>query len=607
MSTGSRTPWFVERDGAWTGRLSPVAHQIRFEHDLAVRVRDGTRLSADVWRPRGEGRFPVVFVYTPYDNAADALIELARYFVPRGYAFVAIDVRGRYDSAGDSYLYWQAAWREGRFDGEDVFDCLTWIGEQSWSTGRVGMTGGSYLGFVQWLVAPMGHPNLATIVPYVSPDDHWDNVYPGGALQLSNSVNLLAILGEHAHTRNETLRAGYWDWQALYRHLPLRTLDEALFGQSDRVWQDLVDHATNDEYWRLSVGERLRSGEEGPGQYADVRIPSLNITGWYDQVSQATINNWLGMVHHGPPELRGSHHLIVGPWTHSVGPRRVGDLDFGPDAEVDFRPIELRWYDRWLKGIDNGLETEPPVSLFVMGEDAWRTEAGWPPADAVEQAWHLHGGGAANGRTGDGRLGTEPAGVSETADHFTYDPADPVPTSGGNISVFPPSSGPRDQRAVEDRSDVLVYAGPPLEEDLAVAGRILAELFATTSAPDTDFTAKLVDEHPDGYAQVLVEGIIRARFRDSFREPRPVVPGAVERYVIDLWSLAHVFRRGHRVVLEVSSSNFPKYDRNPNTGAPFGADAELRVAEQAVHHDAGRPSRIILPVRPAPGSRPRPA
>ena len=260
--------WFVQNDPSWTEKLSQPRHEIKFEFDVKVPMRDGVRLSANIWRPKTEGKFPVIFMYNPYDNASSRMIKKAKYFVPRGYVFAAIDVRGRYDSPGASYLYWDPGWREGKFDGQDIYDCQTWLGEQPWSAGKIGMTGGSYQGFVQWMGATLRNPYLTALVPYVSPDDHYDNVFPNGAFQLSNSLNLLAILGNLTSNNSLDLRAEFWDWQKLYRHLPLRTMDEALFGQKDILWQDLVDHPDNDHYWRFSVGDR-----PGPGKMSAENTP----------------------------------------------------------------------------------------------------------------------------------------------------------------------------------------------------------------------------------------------------------------------------------------------------------------------------------------------
>ena len=484
---------FGEKEIVWTDK---------FEFNVKkVRMRDGINLSANIWRPDAAGRFPVVYMHTSYDkSAANMIIERAKYYVPRGYVLVAIDARGRHDSDGVAYFYWHQNWREGKFEGQDVHDCLTWLGEQPWSTGKTGMTGPSGLGYYQWMGASLGNPYLTTIVPYVSPDDAYENVFPNGAFQLSNSMHILAVLGG-SRTNSFSLETT-WDWGKLVQHLPLRTMDEAMLGKSVQVWQDFMDHPDNDYYWRLGVGDRPRSGEMGPGKYPQVKVPTLSIAGWYDQVQQATINGYLGMRRYGPEELRDKHHLVAGPWRHSIGERVVGDLDFGPGAggdclpaELHFRPywlkpVEHRWFDYWLQGLDNGMMDESPVHIFRMGENAWRAEDEWPLSRARELKYYLHSSGHANSRFGDGTLSPEPP-AAERTDTFVYDPEDPVPSYGGiepwQGFGIPDSDGPRDQRVVNGRNDVLVYRSEPRQEDLEVTGRILCRLYAASTARDTDF------------------------------------------------------------------------------------------------------------------------
>jgi uncharacterized protein len=610
-SSGGNT-WFVRDDPSWINNLSQPQYGITFEFNVKkVPMRDEVMLAANIWRPKAQGKFPVIYMHTSYDKSAYSLIvQRAKYYVPRGYVFVAIDARGRVDSDGAAYFYWHRDWRRGKFEGQDVHDCLTWLGEQPWSTGKIGMTGPSGLAFYQWMAAPLGNPYLTTIIPYVSPDDNYDNIFPNGAFQLTNSMHILAGLGGN-RTRTDDLQQYFFDWENLVQHLPLRTLDDAMLGKSAQVWQDFMDHPDNDYYWRFSVGDRPKSGEMSAGRYPQVKVPTLNITGWYDQVSQATINNYLGMVHYGPESLRRKHHLIVGPWEHAVGGRKVGDLDFGSQANVEYlpvdlrwppyflKPIELRWYDYWLKGIDNGIMDEPPVNIFVMGQNTWRNEPDWPLSRAKDMKYYLRSSGHANSRFGDGTLRTE-APAEEPTDGFVYDPEDPMPTYGciqpWQGYGIPNSDGPRDQRLVQGRNDILVYTSEPLQKDMEVTGRILCKLYAASTATDTDFTAKLTDVHPNGYAQILREGIIRARYRNSFKRQELISPGTVYEYTIDLWSISHVFQKGHKIQVEISSSNFPKYDRNPNTGHRFGEDAELQKATQTIYHESRYPSHIVLPV-----------
>jgi hypothetical protein len=606
-SPAANSVWFKQDQAKWMQSLSDIRYDIIFEHDRKIAMRDGVRLSANVWRPAAEGKFPVVFVFTPYDNAqATWVLQRVKYFVPRGYVVAAVDVRGRYDSEGTSYLYWSTNWDQGRFDGEDAYDCQTWLGEQPWSSGRIGMTGGSYLAFVQWMSAPLQNKYLKALIPWISPDDHYDNVFPNGAFQLSNSLNLLVYLGTGTHDNKEDLRLKYWDWPKLYKHLPLSTMDLAFMGKPDQLWQDFINHPDNDSYWRFSVGDRPRVGAMGAGKYGLVRVPTLNITGWYDQVSQATINNYLGMIQFGPPELRKSHQLIVGPWRHGSSlSSNVGDTDFGTAAAVDHLLVEHRWFDYWLKEIKNGILDEPPVSLFVMGENYWRSEQEWPLARATVKSYFIERADRHSGLTVGGQL-TCGATPGPGADSYVYNPEDPVPTLGGNVMVYPQTNiGPIDQRPLGQRADILRYTSPPHEHPLEVTGRIIVTLFAQTTATDTDFTAKLSDVFPDGSIVILCEGIIRGRYRRSFKSQELLEPGRCYEFQIDLWSISHVFQTNHRIQLDISSSNFPKYDRNPNTGHKFGLDAILIPATQTVHWGGKTPSRIDLPVIPRSDSKRR--
>ena len=574
----------------WHKMLSqPIYHgKLRFGVE-EIPARDGVILRAIVYRPDVPGRFPVFLINTPYDKMREQYLEWGQYFAERGYASVIADVRGRYDSDGDNYLY-------GPHDGPDLYDIQSWAAEQPWSTGKIGTTGGSYLGFVQLEAALEGNPNYTCMVPMVSPDDHYDNVYPSGAFQLSNSVNLAWILGKHTNQNPDAVL----DWDKVYRHLPLKNLDREALGLRAEFWSDWLDHPTRDDYWP-GPGHRIAPGKNGPGKYHRIKVPSYNISGWYDQVSQATINNYLGMVRHGPEHLRDKHKLLMGPWTHAVSfgvTRKQGDLTFPPEAAPDMRKMVLRWMDYWLKGTQNGFMDDPPVQIYVMGADEWRLENEWPLARTEYTEYYLRSQGRANSLLGDGSLSTEQPGA-EPPDRFTYDPDNPVPTLGGNVSMKPASSGPYDQTAIERRDDILVYTTPPLSEEVEVTGPVFIELYASTDATDTDFTGKLVDVWPNGYAQILLEGVIRARYRESFERQKLVTPGKIEKYLVDLWSTSNLFRRGHRIRVEISSSNFPKYDRNPNTGRPIGEDAERQVAHQTIYHDAEHLSHILLPVIPA--------
>ncbi len=553
------------------------AYDVEMRLNVKVPMRDGIDLSADLYLPGGNGKFPTVLMRTPYDNNSEGTIEKGRRLANQGYACVIQDCRGRWDSDGDYYPF-----REG----EDGYDTQEWIGRQEWSTGKIGMSGGSYVGLVQWQSAPHRSEFLTCIAPRVICCDYFSGlVYPGGAFQL----NVLMTWGMRTNGRTAQ-SIEYHNWTEAFRALPLIEMDERA-GRSLPFWKDWVQHAAYDEYW-AAINDEERWGE--------IAAPALNMGGWYDLYAQHTFINFNGLRQHGrTPEAQQSK-LIVGPWPHRLSDSpRTGDIDFGADSMFDLEALELRWFDHWLKGIDNGVTDEPPIKLFIMGANQWRDEHEWPLARTVWQKWHLHSRGNANSLLGDGALSPDPA-PDEPPDHFVYDPEHPVQTVGGNNCCSPHIVpwGPYDQRPVEMRGDVLCYTSAPLDADLEVTGPIKAVLYAATDGPDTDWTAKLVDVSPTGYAMNLCDGIIRARYRESLTDPTLLEPDSVYPYEIDLGVTGNVFRKGHRIRLEVSSSNFPRFDRNPNTGHAFGTDAEMRTAHQTVYHSREHPSHILLPVIP---------
>ncbi len=379
-----------------------------------------------------------------------------------------------------------------------------------------------------------------------------------------------------------------------FERLPLRGQPLLQEHRIADYYEDWLAHPEDDEYWQQWNIE---------ARHRDIGVPALNIGGWYDIFLRGTLRNYLGMRQHGATEEARTQRLVIGPWMHGLlFPNINGELDFGVLSQgiaIDLDGILLRWFDRWLKGVANALDGDAPVKLFVMGENRWRDEREWPLARARETRFHLRSGGRANGLGGDGRLAMEAPG-EEPADVFLYDPRSPVPTRGGPLCCWQAAvaAGAYDQRPVEERADVLVYTTPPLEAPMEVTGPIVVKLWAATSALDTDFTAKLVDVEPSGYARNLTDGIIRARYRESTSRASFVEPGRAYEYTIDLCATSNVFKAGHRIRLEISSSNFPRFDRNPNTGRPFDADTELRPAVQTVLHDAAHPSHVLLPIVP---------
>jgi uncharacterized protein len=547
----------------------------RILFDQRVPMRDGVTLSADVCLPAGalgEGkRYPVILMRTPYLKADMRTIENGHAYAERGYAFVAVDVRGRGDSGGEWVPYFN--------DGRDGYDAVEWCAAQSWSTGRVGTLGGSYSGRIQWLTALEPPPHLGCMVVLVSPSDPfvetptglpspmhicWEHFVSGRVLQPMEAVN----------------------WTEVYEHLPLLTMDEAV-GRAIPNWRAQIAHPQLDDYWdRICYQTRFER----------VTAPVLHISGWYDDEQIGTPLNFIGMTTHGAPEVRDRQRLLMGPWGHRVNTeQKLGEVDFGPQALIDLRATLLCWFDRWLRD-DEDAGGEAPVRIFVMGTNVWRDEHEWPLARTQWTSFYLHSGGRANSRFGDGTLSTQLPAADELADTYRYDPARPVP-----FITEPTSSqigGPDDYAAIERRDDVLVYVTAPLAEETEVTGPIRVELYAASSAPDTDFMAKLVDVHPSGFAQRLCDGMVRARFREGMDRPSLVEPGRVYKYTIDCWNTAQVFKAGHRIGLEFASSAFPKYDRNPNTGAVLGQTADLAVADQRICHDADHPSALILPIIP---------
>jgi len=457
-------------------------------------------------------------------------------------------------------------------DSRDGYDALSWISEQPWCDGSIAMYGKSYWGMAQWLVAPLQHPHLKAIVPQNMNPDPWERGYRDhGALQLAHTARRIYDAGG-----KEKVEA--FGWENWYRHLPLIDLDTVAGTEPNKLWRDYVSHSTYDDFWK-AIGTRDKVHR--------IRIPVYIMGGWYDNYPGATFRYFAKLREvDATDEIRA----VVNPCDHLN--QVVGDRDFGAEAAKDEVGLAIRWLDFVVRGIDNGMKDEPPVLIFVMGINEWRFEREWPLARTEFTRYYLHSQGAK-----DGWLSTEPP-AEEPPTHYVYDPDDPVPTLGGNHSS-PLPVGAFDQRPNEGRQDVLVFTTPPLEKDIEVTGPVEMKLYAASSARDTDFIARLIDVYPDGTAYNLTEGIIRARFRKSIWEPPELLePGEVYEYTIELLPTSNVFLKGHRIRLHVTSSNFPLWNRNPNTGHEQGMDAERQAAEQTIYHDGKYPSHILLPVIP---------
>ena len=540
---------------------------------LVVPMRDGVRLAADLYLPSSSGRWPTVLVRTPYGRKSPAS-QSYRYFVRRGYALLLQDVRGRYASQGKFGNIAQ--------EGPDSNDTINWVSEQPWSNGRVGMTGASYLGMVQWWAALEENPHLAAISPVCSGDDEYSDRYysTGGALKLGHR---LLWLSENLTppSRVPALLPSY------IRHLPVKSSDIAATGLPQSLWRTAIEHPSFDEYWkRISVRERIQR----------VNIPTLSFGGWFDNYAESDLDAFSRLaLQHKPVET------WIGPWAHNPGFRFV-TRDFGPQARLGIRPLEADWFDRWVKKPSPATaeatnHNGPLLHIFVMGPDVWREEHEWPLARTHYTPLYLESEGRANSSAGDGTLRWQPV-IRSKIDTFTYDPRDPVPTMGGAICceprILPP--GPLDQTAVEMRKDVLVYTSAPLAEDLEVTGPVRTILYVATSANDTDFTAKIVDVDQRGRPLSVTDGIQRLRYRLSLDKPIFVKQNQAYQISVDAGVTSYVFASGHRIRLEVSSSNFPRFDRNMNTTAPNAEQAKPAKARQTVFHEKGYPSAIILPV-----------
>jgi uncharacterized protein len=601
--------------------------------DVMVPMRDGVNLACDIYRPAlngkaVDGRFPVILERTPYDKETAA--SWAKFFVPHGYVAVGQDVRGRFKSDG--------IWRPFRDDGNDGYDTARWIGEQPWSDG-IGTVGTSYSGGMQHAMALSNPPYLKAMIPADAMSDFGRyGVRHNGAFEMRwmNWIfNIGGPMGSRAdrnpETREALLKLGE-QVREYAKGMPLRrgTSPLRLNPEYEDWLVEAMSHGDYDDFWKNAGADVV----EHVAEYKD--IPVYHLGGWYDSWGTQVANlNYVTL----SKNKKSAQRLIMGPWTHGGRTRSsAGEAEFGPDAAIDFYPFEMRWFDRWLKGIDNGIDREPPVRIFVMGGgDAhktpegrifvgghWREEHEWPLARTVITPYYLHASGLLSPR--------KPANDGPKV--YRFDPRHPVPTLGGNISSHnaPPShhnsierpgdsenlmeQGAYDQRCrteiwtcddsrpLSARDDVLVFQTEPLEQDMEVTGRLIVKLWASSSATDTDFTAKLVDVYPPnkdfpaGVDLNVGDSIVRARYRDSLEHAALMKPGEPYRFTIEMYPTSLVFQKGHRIRVDISSSNFPRFDVNPNTGEPLNDNRRSAIAVNTIYDDAEHPSQILLPVIP---------
>ena len=625
-------------------QLSQPEYDIIVMEDVMVPARDGVRLATDIYRPARNGQFvqeplPVILERTPYNKRTLDRVEYnCRYFARRGYIFAFQDCRGCFRSEGDLDFLWQ--------EGPDGYDTVEWLAEQPWCNGKIGTTGTSYAGWTQNALAVQDPPHLTCMwVNEGASNGYTSTLRHGGTLELRFLTWLYwhAAFNTNAKLKSVPAVASALDGvdtRELLRHMPIKRGQTplALAPSYERRAFDLLTQGDYGELWKdPSINFELHWDK-----FADV--PAVFSSSWYDSYTRANLESYMGLSERN----KGPYRLLMGTWLHgdlTMVDTFAGEVDLGPEAPIDYNEARLRWFDRWLKSVDTGVDDDPPVRIFVMGGGDgrkngdgrlnhgghWRDEREWPLARAIATRLYLQP---------DGSLAPEPPGQKDTSTTYRFDPDDPVPTIGGNISslstlrpvppyITDPSTLPQavrvesivvaggwDQRVREDtfgtrlpssaplsaRDDILVFQTPPLEHDTEVTGPMEVKLWVASDAPDTDFTAKLIDlyppsdDYPNGFALNISDSIFRMRYRDSWERPEMMRPGEVYLATITLYPTSNLFARGHRIRLDISSSNFPRFDVNPNTGEPLGRNTRTQVALNTVHHSADCPSHIVLPV-----------
>ncbi len=572
---------------AATAFAQPVpepAKGIRIMLDQRVTMRDGVELSADVFLPEKEGKYPVILMRNPYNKSirrAGIPYDFMTYFAQRGYVVVGQDVRGRGDSDGKFGFY--------HAEIEDGYDAVEWAAAQPWSNGKVAMMGLSYLGGVQWQAAKVVPPHLVCLVSTAAPGDFMDEIgYVGGAFMAWG--NLIWIHSVSGRTWQDNViidleKRGLFSWEKILEYRPLINMDERAFGRQLPIYRDWLQHPTMDEYWKAI---RL-----GPVDFEKIKIPVLHVTGWFDGDQAGAMHYWNGMQAYST--ARDKQYLVVGPWEH-VGtffgaPPFIGDMKFSPESMIDRLVLHLDFFDHYLKESNTDFDN-PKAKLYITGSNNWQEFDAYPPKETRKVKYYLHSEGNANTLDGDGLLDIKKP-KNEPADHFTFDPKKPVPAFiNDKLTGI-------DHSPIEKRNDVLVYSTSTLKDAITVIGEVVVDLYASSDALDTDFTVKLLDVRTDGQAfrlGTLAGGIIRARYREGFGKEVLLRPGKVEKYIIRVSHIGHTFLPGHKIRLEVSSSCSPMFTPNQNTGNPVATDIEWNIAHQKIWHNEMYPSAIVLPV-----------
>ncbi len=590
--------------------LSKPTFNVKIDRDVRIAMRDGTQLATDLYRPEGEGRFPIILSRTPYNKLLTE--PQAQYYARRGYVFAAQDCRGRFASQGE--------WEPFVNEKADGYDTIEWLARQPWASGKVGMIGGSYVGWVQWWAASQRPPHLTTIIPNVAPPEPFYNIpYEHGVFFLYGAIWWADIVestksADLAGMAAAMSNIGDKKYNQLLRSLPVIDLDKKVLGRENRYWRQWIEHSTDDTYWRRA---------DFYDELKDVEIPVFNQSGWFDGDGIGSKLNYQKMVALGHKNQK----LVLGPWAHTdTDTRMTGEWDFGPNAIVDLQRQYLRWFDHWLKGIDNGVMREPLVNIFVMSSNRWLRGNTYPLEGTQFEKWYIGSAGHPNTSEGDGRLGTQTPAADGASDHYAYDPGDPTPHPDYYVSdedksaATRPASDPAttsssaaEQKSADveekirrayhakvtrERPDILVYTSAPLEKPLTFAGPVSAVLYASSSAKDTDWFVRLIEVNKDGQLWERGEGRLRASFRDSVRKPTPIKPGQIVEYHLDLWQTGVTIPPGNRLRVEICSAEFPFFSRNLNTGGHSETETTYVTARQTIYHDQQHPSHVLLPVIP---------
>ncbi|MBM3949330.1 MAG: CocE/NonD family hydrolase [SAR202 cluster bacterium] len=599
---------------------SSQEYGVVFERDVMMKTRDGVRLATDIYFPatggkRAPGKFPVVLERTPYDKRSAVNVTKGKYFARRGYVCAIQDVRGRFGSEGEWYAF--------AHEAPDGYDCVEWLGTQPWSNGKVGTMGDSYCGSDQAALATLNPPHLSTMIVAVGASNYYhSSMRQNGTLEQRFFVYAfrMAMTSKEAEAdpalKAALYKAFHQDIRQIVDRFPLREGATILrrVPAYERWAIDILTHGEYDDYWK----GRGYAPNEYYDEHADV--PTLYLSGWYDSYARNTPESYMAL----SKMKRSPQRLLMGPWTHGqYEVTYAGDSDFGPDSHIHYNDLKLAWFDHYMKGLHTEFADWQPVRIFVMGGGSgrrnydgrlerggsWRSEKDWPIPGTKFTPYYLGTGGA---------LSTKKPARGSASSRFTFNPRDPVPTIGGGISAADPVMlpGAFDQRGRSDfhgckdtlplnvRADILAFQTEPLAQPTEATGPVEVHLWASSSAVDTDFTAKLIDvfppsdDYPDGLAINLTDSIIRARYRNGWEKPELMEPGTPYEFVFQLYHTSNVFQKGHRIRVDISSSNWPRFDVNPNTGGPLGREQVYQVAHQTVYHDAQRPSHIVLPLQP---------